>query len=149
MTAWHIAQLNIARAVAPLDDPRLHGFMSRLDEINTLAERSPGFVWRLQGANGNNTALKVDPNPLVIVNFSMWESVEALYDYTYRSDHKTLFKRRSDWFEHWDGPSMVMWWQPAGLIPTVDEALAKLRHLAAHGPTAEAFTFKQRFSPPD
>src|SRR5688572_2393779 len=109
--------------------------MSRLDEVNALAEKSPGFVWRLQGENGNNTALKVDPDPLVIVNFSMWESVEALYEYTYRSEHRLLFKRRFDWFEHWGGPSMVMWWQPAGSVPTVDEALTKLRHLAAHGPT--------------
>ena len=101
----------------------MHGFMSRLDEINELAERSPCFVWRLKGANSNNTDLKTDPNPLVIVNFSMWESVEALHAYTYRSEHKTVFKRRFDWFEHWGGPSMVMWWHPAGSVPTVDLAL--------------------------
>jgi hypothetical protein len=146
---WYLAQLNIARSVAPLDDPRLDGFMRRLDEINALAERSPGFVWRLQGANGNNTALKVDPDPLVIVNFSMWESVEALHAYTYRTDHRTVFKRRFEWFERWAGPSMVMWWHPAGSIPTVELALEKLRILATEGPTPAAFTFKDRFPRPD
>lgn len=148
MTGWHIAQLNIARAVAPMDDERMAGFMGGLEEINALAERTPGFVWRLQGENGNNTALKVDPDPLVIVNFSIWESVDALHSYTYRSDHKSLFARRFDWFERWDGPSLVMWWQPAGTVPSIDEGLRRLRLLADHGPTPEAFTFKHRFAPP-
>jgi hypothetical protein len=149
VTGWHIAQLNIARAVAPMDDERMAGFMGRLEEINALADRTPGFVWRLQGENGNNTALKVDPDPLVIVNFSIWESVEALHSYTYHSDHKSLFARRFDWFERWDGPSLVMWWQPAGTAPSIEEGLRRLRLLADHGPTAEAFTFKHRFAPPD
>src|SRR5215207_5185421 len=81
--------------------------------------------------------------------FSMWESVETLHAYTYRSDHHTVFKRRFEWFERWDGPSTVMWWQPAGVIPTVDDALTKLRLLAANGPHPDAFTFKQRFPRPD
>jgi Domain of unknown function (DUF3291) len=144
----HIAQLNIGRAVAPLDSPQLADFMTWLDEINALAERSRGFVWRLQGDNGNNTELKVSDDPLFIVNLSVWESIDDLHAFTYRSDHKTVFARRYDWFERADGPNVVLWWQPAGTVPDVDEALARLRRLAELGPTPEAFTFKARFEPP-
>ena len=145
----HIAQLNIGRAVGPLDSPQLADFMNWLDEINALAERSPGFVWRLQGDNGNNTDLKVSDDPLFIVNLSVWESIDDLHAFTYRSDHKTVFARRYDWFERADGPNVVLWWLPAGTRPDVTDALARLRRLAELGPTAEAFTFKERFAPPE
>jgi hypothetical protein len=145
----HIAQLNIGRTVAPLDDPRLAGFVTRLDAVNALAEASPGYVWRLQGDNGNNTELKVTADPLVIVNLTVWESIEQLHDFTYRSDHKAVFAQRFDWFERWAGPSVVLWWLPAGSLPSVDEALRRLELLAERGPSPEAFTFKERFAPPE
>lgn len=145
----HIAQLNVGRAVAPLDAPQLADFMAWLDAINAIADRSPGFVWRLQGDNGNNTGLKVSDDPLFIVNMSVWASIEDLHAFTYRSDHRSVFARRYDWFERADGPNMVLWWVPAGTIPTVDDALARLRRLAERGPTPEAFGFKTTFPPPD
>ena len=148
-TGYHLAQLNIGRAVAPLDDARLADFMNWLDEINALAEQSPGFVWRLQGDNGNNTSLKVSDDPQFIVNMSVWASIDDLHAFTYRSDHKAVFARRYEWFERADGPNMVMWWVPAGSVPDVADALDRLRRLAEAGPTAEAFTFKQSFPPPD
>ncbi len=149
MPGYHLAQLNIGRSVAPMDDARMAGFAARLDEINALAERSPGYVWRLQGDSGNATELKFFDDPLVIINLTMWETVDDLYAFTYRSDHKGLFARRFDWFERWTGPSMVLWWQRAGTIPDAEEAFRRLRHLAEHGPTSGAFTFKQRYPPPD
>jgi hypothetical protein len=145
----HIAQLNVGRAVGPLDDTRLADFMNWLDEINALAEQSQGFVWRLQGDNGNNTDLKVSDDPQFIVNLSVWESIDDLHAFTYRSDHRTVFARRYDWFERAEGPNVVLWWQPAGTIPDIHDALARLRRLAEHGPTREAFTFKERFPPPN
>ncbi len=144
---FHIAQLNVARAVGPLDQPVMADFMNWLDEINALAERSPGFVWRLQGDSGNNTDLKVSDDPRFIVNLSVWSSIDALYDFTYVSGHKTVFKRRSEWFERPGRPSMTLWWVPAGTVPTAAEALARLDHLTTHGPTPDAFTFKHRFPP--
>lgn len=149
MARFEIAQLNVGRAVAPLDDAVMADFMNWLDEINALAERSPGFVWRLKGDNGNNTSLKVSDDPLFIVNMSVWSSIEAVDDFTYRSDHKTVFKRRSEWFERMDRPTMVLWWLPAGTIPPVDEALARLDLLVRLGPTPEAFSFRERFPPPE
>jgi hypothetical protein len=140
-----IAQLNIGRTVAPLDDLRMAEFMARLDEINGLAEQSPGFAWRLKGDSGNATELKVSDDPQVIINLSVWDSIEDLFAFTYRSMHKTLFARRLEWFERWNGPSLVLWWQPEGTTPSIDEALRRLDHLVDHGPTPEAFTFRQRF----
>ena len=143
-----IAQLNVARAVAPLDDPRLADFMALLDEVNLLAERSPGFVWRLQGASGSATDVSVGDDPRVIVNLTVWESADDLFAFTYRSGHREVFARRFEWFERREGPSVALWWQPPGTIPTIEEAFRRLQLLADHGPTPEAFTFKQRFAPP-
>lgn len=148
MHGYDIAQLNVGRAVAPLDDAVMADFMHWLDEINALAERSAGFVWRLQGDSGNNTDLKVSDDPLFIVNLSVWSSIDALYAFTYRSDHRTVFKRRHEWFERLGRPTTVLWWQTAGTVPTVQEALERLDHLTAHGATPTAFTFKERFAPP-
>ena len=145
---YHLAQLNVARAVAPFEDPVMRDFMDRLDEINHLGDSSPGFVWRLQGEGGTSTEIKVSDDPLYIVNLTVWESIEALHDFAYRSEHKSVFKRRFDWFERRAGASVCLWWQPAGTIPTVEDAERRLRHLDDHGPTPEAFTFKQRFPAP-
>ena len=148
MPRFHLAQLNVARAVAPLDHGRMADFMNRLDEVNALAEGSPGFVWRLKTDAGNATDIKVTDDPLFIINMSVWESIDHLHAYVYRSDHKDLFARRFEWFERSQGPSMVLWWQPVGVEPTADQALERLQLLAERGPTQDAFTFKQRFDQP-
>jgi hypothetical protein len=149
LPGYQIAQLNVGRAVAPLEDARMADFIGRLDAVHQLAERSPGFVWRLQGDSGNATDLKYDDDPLFIVNPTVWESPDDLFTFTYRSDHRTVFARRFEWFERSIGPNLVLWWQPAGTIPTVEDALRRLRLLEAIGPTPEAFSFKQRFSHPE
>jgi hypothetical protein len=142
-----LAQLNVARLVAPIDDPRLAGFVEWLDVINRLAERSTGFVWRLHDESGNATGLPVTDDPMVIANLTVWRSVEDLRVFTYRSDHRAVFVRRYEWFERWPGPSVVLWWIPAGTLPTVAEGLRRLALLAAEGPNPDAFTFKQPFQP--
>ena len=147
-TEFDIVQLNVGRAIAPLEDAVMADFMNWLGQINALAERSPGFVWRLKGPNGNNARLKVNDDPLFIVNLSVWSSIDALYDFTYRSDHATVFKRRHEWFERLGRPNTVLWWQPAGTVPSAEEALARLDRLTTLGPTPEVFTFKEQFAPP-
>lgn len=150
MERYAIAQLNVARARAPFDDPVMSDFMAWLADVNALAERSPGFIWRLAGTSGNSTDLGIGDDPLVIINLTVWETIEDLHSFTYRSDHKAVFARRFEWFERWDGPSVVMWWQPAGQLPDVDDAFRRLRNLADCGPTYDGFTFKQRYdSPPE
>ena len=141
----HLAQLNIGRLHAPTDDPLVAEFMDALDEINALAEASPGFVWRFQTDEGNATAERPFDDDTILVNFSTWVSVEALADYVYRSDHTAYLRRRAEWFERMDEISAVLWWVPAGHRPTVDEAIERLEHLRARGPSAAAFTFRHRF----
>ncbi|HEX5826380.1 MAG TPA: DUF3291 domain-containing protein [Candidatus Limnocylindrales bacterium] len=148
MAEWEIAQLNVGRARAPTDSEIMAGFVVQLDAINALAERTPGFVWRLKGDNGNATGLLVTQDPQFIVNLTVWRSIDDLWAYTYRSEHNRLFMRRFEWFERRETPSLVLWWVPAGRTPTTTEALDRLRTLTELGPTPEAFTFRQRFPPP-
>ena len=146
---WHLAQLNVGRLRAPIDDPIIAEFKDALDRINALADRSPGFVWRLQTEEGNATALHpIDDDELVAINMSVWESIEALADYVYRSDHTAFLRRRREWFERYGKVYLVLWWIPAGHIPSIDEALARLDDLEVVGPTREAFTFATRFASP-
>ena len=149
MTGWHIAQMNVATALYPLDDPRIAEFVDALDEINALAERSPGFVWRLQGGSGNATDIATSDDPRFIVNMTVWESVEALFDYVYKSSHRLVMARRRQWFDKPASAYQVLWWVRAGTVPTAEEGLERLRHLDAHGPAATAFTFKTVHPPGD
>ena len=148
MTDHHLAQINIGRALAPLDHPLLSGFMSRLDEINALADASPGFVWRLQSESGNATDIQAFADPRMLINLSVWESLESLFQFVYRSGHTAVMAQRREWFEQSASPYMALWWVPAGHLPSVEEALGRLDDLERHGPTPEAFTFKQHFAAP-
>ncbi len=123
-------------------------FINALDRVNALAEASPGFVWRLQTEAGNATEVQAYEDPRIIFNLSVWESVAALKEYTYRSMHGEFFARRDSWFEKMDTPHLAMWWVPAGSIPEVAEAKERLQHLAHHGETAQAFTFRKIHGPP-
>ena len=139
-----LAQLNIALMREPLESPAMADFVANLERINALAERSPGFVWRLQTAQGDATALR----PLgedTLVNVSVWRDVECLKNYVYGSAHVELMRRRKAWFEPMREAYAVLWWVPAGHRPSVAEALARLELLRARGPTEEAFTFRRTF----
>jgi len=145
----HLAQLNIARSVAPIADPAMADFVANLDRINALGDAAPGFVWRLKDESGSATAIRAFDDPLIIVNLTVWMSIEALRGFAYRSDHAEVFRRRREWFVPLDGPNLVLWWVPLGHIPTVAEARERLDLLAANGPTAQAFTLKTAFPPGD
>jgi Domain of unknown function (DUF3291) len=150
VTRFHLAQLNIGRFRAPLEDPIMEGFRAELDPINALADRAPGFVWRLQTEEGNATAIRpYAGDDLMAINLSVWESLESLRQFVYNSPHLETLRARKQWFEPIDGPILVLWWIPAGQIPTVAEAQGRLQHLREHGPTSHAFTFKTPFPAPD
>jgi Domain of unknown function (DUF3291) len=148
MTDWHIAQINVATALFPLDDPRIAEFIGLLDEVNALAEQSRGFVWRLKSDSGNSTDIRMADDPKFIVNMSVWQSVECLFDFVYRSSHRLVMAKRRQWFEAPVRSYQVLWWVAAGVLPSPQDGLDRLRHLDAHGPTPQAFTFKQKFPPP-
>jgi hypothetical protein len=146
---FHLAVFNVARMVAPLDSPQLKAFMDGLDPINALGECSPGFVWRYTADGTNNaTAARPMDDQDVIVNFGVWESRDHLWDFVYRSQHLDFLRRRREWFHTALQPCLVLWWVPAGSIPTIDEAVAKLQRLQLKGPTPEAFTFREFFEAP-
>lgn len=147
MTKFHIAEVNIARMKAALDDPVMAGFVARLDEINAIADRAPGFVWRLQTPEGNATYLRPFDDDRILFNLSVWETVEHLKDYVYRSMHNEVFRKRQNWFKKFEGAYIALWWVPPAHIPSIDEAKKRLAHLEEHGPTEFAFTFKQVFPP--
>jgi len=137
--ARHLAQLNIGRLRYPTDDPRVADFMNNLDLVNRLAERSEGFVWRLKDDSGNATNFRPFADPTMLVNMSVWESVETLERFVWQTVHKRIYGRRPEWFEKLDTPHFVMWWVPAGHRPTLDEAKERLEHLTAHGSSDYAF----------
>jgi hypothetical protein len=145
----HLAQINIGRLVAPLDDPRLAGFTNRLDEINALAESTPGFVWRLKSDSGNATDIPYNDDPALIVNMSVWESLEALRDYTYLSKHVEVFRERAQYFQKMTLPHYCLWWVPVGHIPSVQEGRERMEHYQTHGATPFSFWFSQRFPAPE
>ena len=144
----HLAQINIGRMVAAIDDPAVAEFADALDRINAIADGSPGFVWRLQTDAGNATAIHAFDDPLLLVNMSVWESAEALRAYVYKTDHAGFLRRRRKWFVPYEGPHMALWWIAAGTLPTVDDGKAALAALAADGPGPRAFTFNPTFPPP-
>ena len=148
MSAYHVAQVNIGRIRFPLDDPRMAGFMTRLDDINALADQSRGFVWRLQTSAGNATYFRPYDDDRVLMNMSVWETIENLKHYVYRTAHAEFLRHREEWFERFSSSYLALWWVPAGHRPGIDEAKKRVAHLDAHGPTQFAFTFKSVF-PPD
>jgi hypothetical protein len=140
----HVAQVNVARMLAPLDSDVMRGFVDGLVPINALADGSPGFVWRLQTDAGDATAIRPYEDDRIMVNLSVWRSLPELWDFVYHSRHLDLMRRRREWFERVD-PYLALWWVPAGTLPTVEEAKLRLDRLRLDGPGPEAFTFRDPF----
>ena len=153
MAGFHLAQVNIARPLEPLDAPLLAEFMAQLDPVNALADAAPGFVWRLVGEGNNATSVtgfEADASVAgLIVNMSVWESLEALRDYVFSPAHLAVMRRRREWFEKMAVAYAAAWWIPVGTIPTVADAEQRVAHLRQHGPTPVAFTFAKPFAAPD
>ncbi len=145
---FHLCHLNIAPAQAPIHDPIMAGFVENLDKVNQLAYQSPGFVWHLKIDINNPEDLALYGEVGILFNLSAWESVEALWNYTYKSEHSLIIKRRREWFKEVEGFNYVLWWKAAGELPSLEEAKARLHYLNTHGPTEHAFIFKKQFSPP-
>lgn len=143
-----LAQLNIARALAPIGHPLMAGFTARLDAVNALAESSPGFIWRLKTEAGDETSISAYDDELILVNLSVWESVEHLKQFVYRSAHAEVMKSRGQWFERMREPHVALWWVAPGHAPTVAEAKERLAYLRLYGETEFAFSFARVIHPP-
>src|SRR5579884_1425252 len=136
--ARHLAEFNIARIKYPLDDPRMREFVDNVDRVNRLADKLPGFVWRLKDESGHAMNMNVYGDPAILPNLTVWENVEALERFVFKTVHGRFFERRSEWFAQPD-PTLVMWRVPVGHRPTLDEGGARLDHLEAHGPSEFGF----------
>jgi hypothetical protein len=143
-----LAQLNIGLPIAPLDGPELAGFVAELEPVNALADAAPGFVWRLQTEDGDATAVRGFGDDRLIVNMSVWTSLEALAAFVYTGHHREVLARRRQWFERMREAFQVLWWVPDGIRPTIADAEQRLDHLRTHGPTPYAFTFRTPFPAP-
>jgi hypothetical protein len=146
--AWHLAQINIGRIRAPMGDPIMADFKSALAEVNALAEAAPGFVWRLKDNSGDATSIKAFPDPMLLVNMSVWTDVLALQNYVYRTLHARFFARRQEWFERYEGAHVALWWIRADVKPTLEEAKERLALIERIGPSKDAFTFRKMFPAP-
>ena len=145
---WHLAQINIAKLLKPEGDPSVQEFFDNLDRVNALAEQSDGFIWRLKDDNNNATSIQIFDRDDLLVNMSMWESVEALRAYVISDKHMTIMRRRAEWFFPPTEPTLVLWWQAVDKLPTVQLAESKLKQLRKLGPSPQAFDFKTQFPPP-
>ncbi|GAA0397042.1 DUF3291 domain-containing protein [Cocleimonas flava] len=146
--SYHIAQINIAQAKADKDSEIMSGFISRLDEIHTLADNAPGFIWRLETEDGDDGSVSVFNDPLLLINMSVWRDIDSLRAFVYKSIHIELLQDRDAWFDKMGEIHQTLWWVPAGHIPTIQEGKDKLDQIREFGPTAEAFTFGKKFPSP-
>ena len=148
MNAYHLAQVNVARAKAEMNTEIMQSFMAQLDAMNRLADTADGFIWRMLGDGGDYTSIRPFDDPLVIMNVSLWRDVDALKNYVYKTAHMDIIRARHAWFDKMDDIQQALWWLPAGQRPSALEAREKLELLRQLGATAEAFTFAQAFPAP-
>ena len=144
----HLAQLNIAEPKFSLDKPEMADFVNNLEPINAIAEQSAGFIWRLKDDSGDATNIKVDANPDIIVNMSVWENQASLKDFMFKTLHRDFMRRKNEWFYPPEQNTYVLWWIEDGHIPTIAEAIERLTLLREQGESPEAFSFKSSFPAP-
>jgi hypothetical protein len=140
-----LAEINVARLKHPLTDPRIAEFVANLDAVNAIAESSPGFVWRLKDESGNATQISAYEDPLIIVNMSVWDTPESLYEFAYRTVHRSFVQRRKEWFELFGAQYLALWWIEDGRYPNVGDGQRRLAHLERFGPTAWSFNYRRLF----
>lgn len=141
-----LAQINIAEMLAPINDPIMKDFVDNLDRINKLAEQSQGFIWRLKGDEDNATAITVFDNLFLIINMSVWENIDALFDFTYKTVHVEILKRKKEWFHKMPRMHMAFWYVENGHEPTPEEAKERLYYLQEYGESPYAFSFKSKYT---
>jgi hypothetical protein len=149
MTGYQIAQINVARMKGiAINDPVMKEFVDNLDKVNALAESSPGFAWRLKDESNNATNLNPYNDEQVIINISVWQSIETLENFIYKTFHTEFLKRRKEWFQSYGKASTAMWWIPKGQFPAIQEAIEKLDYYQTNGPSVLVFDFRNKYLPP-
>ena len=139
----HLAELNFGVLKHDWEDPRIAEFTNNLDRVNTLAENSPGFVWRLTDddmeAGQLDAAGVFGGNPLVASTLSVWEDAASLEHFVWNTIHRQFYEKRSQWFAGEGQSNFVMWWVPMGHRPTLQEGMERFSHWQKHGDSDHAF----------
>ena len=143
---FYLAQVNIAKMLAPLESPDMKEFVANLGKINSLADGSDGFVWRLKEDGDDATAIRIFGDGFLLVNLSVWKDPDTLYRYIYKTAHAEMMKRRKEWFEKMHERHTALWYVSKGELPTVTDAEERLVHIRNNGETPYAFSFKKRFT---
>jgi len=138
----HLAEINVGRTRGTADSPVMADFMRQTDAINALAERSPGFVWRLTGEGNHAMDVRVSDDPLEAINLSVWTTPADLAQFVWKTAHQKVYNRKDEWFEAPALPHFAMWWVPEGHVPSVQEALERLEHYQKHGSSNHAFGWR-------
>jgi hypothetical protein len=145
MSKLHLAQVNIAKKLAPLDDPIMQDFINNVDKMNAIADSSPGFIWRMKDED-KDLGAQVFQDDSLVINISVWEDLDLLFNYTYNSGHIEVFKRKKEWFSKMKMMHMAFWYVPEGYEPSFQDAKDRLDYLNIHGDSPYAFTFKSKFT---
>lgn len=145
----YLAQVNIAKMIDEIDSPTMADFVNNLDRINALAESSPGFIWRLVEEENNATSITIFDDRFIIVNMSVWKTIDSLFKFTYSTDHVEIFKRKKEWFHKIKERHMALWYIDENTMPSPQQAKERLAYLQKHGETPHAFTFKSKFTAED
>jgi hypothetical protein len=149
MNHYKIAEINVARMKwVNINDPMMKEFVENLDKVNSIAEMSEGFIWRLKDDNNNATSLNPFDDEQIIINVSVWENLEKLENFMYKTFHSEFLKRRKEWFQQYGKAHTALWWVQHGHFPTLQEAIANLDYLQKNGPTQKVFDLKNKFPPP-
>lgn len=139
-----LAQFNIGRIRYPLDDPRMKEFVDNVDRVNALANRLPGFIWRLQDKSGTALNIKVMDDPTIVPNLTLWDDEASLANFVFNTVHRQFIRKAHLWFGPIDGPKNVLWHVDAEHRPAMEEGVERLAHLKVHGNTDHAFSFSPR-----
>ncbi|WP_298346049.1 DUF3291 domain-containing protein [uncultured Algibacter sp.] len=142
---YHLAQVNIAKRLAPMDDPIMQDFINNVEKINAIADEAEGFIWRMQDED-KDLGAEIFQDDTLLINMSVWESLVSLFNYTYKSGHIEVFKRKKEWFSKMKMVHMAFWYIPEGYEPTFQDAKQRLDYLNKYGDTPYAFSFKSKFS---
>jgi hypothetical protein len=145
---YSLAQVNVGRLLAPLDDPLMAGYVALRPTVDSLARRSRGFIWRRTGPGSTSKETDLYDDPMIIANVSVWAGLTEFADFVYRSQHLEVLKRGAEWFDPLDGPHYALWWVRRGHLPSAEEARERMEHLRRHGETPHAFSLTTTFPAP-
>ncbi len=141
-----IAQMNWGRLRHALDHPDMATFNAALSGVYALAEQHPGFIWRIPDDDAARQLGQLGHDNRLLATVSVWDTVEALHDFTFSHDHGAYFDQRAKWFEPVAPPQLVLWDTLPTARPTFEEAFRRLERLKTEGPSPSAYQWPKHLA---